>query len=176
MRASTFISTVAGASIPFILLGGVWMWKQSDETDGPSRPVRPSSTVSTSSTASPATTAVVPVAAKTVAESVLSIYLANPSPATTTDLAKLHPLVSDTIYQRIAGEWEGSTTRAVPRLESLRSITVDPLPGSRGVKYSAEAVQLVDFPEGQDEHNTLSVSMRLTNVNGAWIVIELSVF
>jgi hypothetical protein len=44
-----------------------------------------------------------------------------------------------------------------------------------GIKYSAEAIQIVDFPAGADEVNTLSVFMRLKQEDGHWIVYDLQV-
>lgn len=173
MRASGYIKAGLLATIPFLLLAGVWTWKQSDAASGPSEPARPSVAIAT---AEPTPSVQANTSdAKTAAEYVLRLYLANPSPASQQALEALRPLVSDTLYQRFADEWEGSTTRAVPRLESTRSVTLSELTDGTGFKYNAEAIQTVDFPAGEDEINTLSVTMRLKQSESSWIVFELDV-
>jgi hypothetical protein len=90
-------------------------------------------------------------------------------------LAELQPLVSNPLYTKITNEWKGATTRAQPRVDSLRAVTLTPLDNGMGIKYSAEAIQIVDFPAGADEVNTLSVFMRLKQEDGHWIVYDLQV-
>lgn len=113
--------------------------------------------------------------AKAAAESVLRLYLSNPSPRTADALLALRPLVSDTLFTEITDEWKGSETRAIPRIEETRSVTVSKLDSGLSMRYDAEVVQVVDFPVGEDQFNTLSVSIRLEQYQGRWIVHELTV-
>ncbi len=178
-RVKNAFPKVVLALVPFMLLLGVWIWKQPGEASSTESAARPSPTAtSAASVSTPVPTERPPFdtrIVKTSAELVLKIYLSNPSPRVKEGLSELQPLVSRPLFTRVSGEWEGATTRAAPRVGDLRSVTVEQLENNMGVTYKAEAVQIVTFPSGQDENNTLSVFMRLKQEENRWIVYDLKV-
>jgi hypothetical protein len=183
-RARKALPKVALALVPFLLLLGAWVWRQSGEASGTPSVARPSvsassrpTTISTNitSTPSPTLNQADAAGAQQAAEKVLKVYLSNPSPRVTSDLESLRPLVTSSLYARIQGEWKGATTRAEPRVSEIRSVTLVPLTSDMGVRYGAEVLQIVTFPSGEDEFNTLSPSIRVKQVHGKWIVHDLTV-
>ena len=172
------VAVVALASIPFLILLGGWAWKQLSDTGGAPSTPRPSTSVTLTPTAS-ATVQPTPTqdlsAVQRTAESVLSLYLSNPSPQTDTALQSLRPVVSEQLFGKISREWNGARTKAEPRVDEIRATKLTPLSNNMGVRYDAEIVQIVKFPAGQDEINTLTVSLRLKQQEGRWIVHDLKV-
>jgi hypothetical protein len=182
-RASNALPKIALTLVPFILLLGVWVWKQAGEAGGTQSATRPHASTSSQPISGTATTTPPPPLLTTVesdrarkaAEKVLKVYLSNPGPNTPSDLESLRPLVRSALFMRIANEWKGANTRAEPRVSEIRSVTLVPLKDDMGVRYAAEVLQIVTFPAGDDEFNTLSVSIRIKQVQGEWIVHDLTV-
>lgn len=166
------LAIFALALIPFLILGGAWIWKQPSVTGGVTSASRPSvsATAASTSTSTQDLSAV-----QRAAESVLGLYLSNPSPQTETALQSLRPVVSEQLFGKISREWNGARTKAEPRVDEIRATKLTPLSNNMGVRYDAEIVQIVKFPAGQDEINTLTVSLRLKQQEGRWIVHDLKV-
>lgn len=165
---------VALALIPFLVLFGVWIWKQPSVTGGVTNASRPSVSVTAASTSASTSTQDLS-AVQRAAESVLGLYLSNPSPQIETALQSLRPLVSEQLFDKISREWNGAHTKAEPRVDEIRATKLTPLSNGMGVRYEAEIVQIVKFPAGLDEINTLTVSLRLKQREGQWIVHDLKV-
>jgi len=167
---------VALALIPFLVLFGAWIWKQPSVTGGVTSASRPSVSVTAASTSAETSTSTQGLSAvQRAAESVLGLYLSNPSPQTEAALQSLRPLVSEQLFDKISREWNGAHTKAEPRVDEIRATKLTPLSNGMGVRYEAEIVQIVKFPAGQDEINTLTVSLRLKQREGQWIVHDLKV-
>lgn len=180
-RASGLAPKIALALLPFLLLFGVWTWKQAGGEGEPPQAAQPSqsesATIDAEQTTSPAntTTAVDEGEARAVAEKVLQLYLSNPSSRVGEGLAELKPLVIPPLYTKIAGEWEGAQSHAEPRIEEIRGSALTPLQDGLGIRYNAEVVQLIDFPASDDQIVTYAVSIRLKQIDGKWIVYNLTV-
>ena len=161
------------ALAPFALLFGLWFfWKQPSVTGGATSASRPSVSATAASTSASTQDL---SAVQRAAESVLGLYLSNPSPQTETALQSLRPVVSEQLFGKISREWNGAHTKAEPRVDEIRATKLMPLSNNMGVRYDAEIVQIVKFPAGQDEINTLTVSLRLKQQEGRWIVHDLKV-
>lgn len=166
---------IALALIPFLVLFGAWIWKQPSVTGGVvTNASRPSVSMTAASTSASTSTQDLS-AVQRAAESVLGLYLSNPSPQIETALQSLRPLVSEQLFDKISSEWNGAHTEAEPRVDEIRATKLTPLSNGMGVRYEAEIVQIVKFPAGQDEINTLTVSLRLKQREGQWIVHDLKV-
>ena len=157
---------------PILFLLGVWFWKQPSVTGGATSASRPSVSATAASTSASTQDL---SAVQRAAESVLGLYLSNPSPQTETALQSLRPVVSEQLFGKISREWNGAHTKAEPRVDEIRATKLMPLSNNMGVRYDAEIVQIVKFPAGQDEINTLTVSLRLKQQEGQWIVHDLKV-
>ncbi len=180
-RVARAIPKIALALIPFMLLLGVWTWKQAGEAGGTQSAARPPVSESSQPSIAPTVPSPPPFTAaesdqaRQAAEKVLKVYLSNPSPRTERDLELLRPLVFNPLFMRIENEWKGADTRAEPRVSEIRSVTLVPSQDGMDVKYDAEVLQIVVFPAGGDQLTTMSVSIRLKQIQGKWIVHDLTV-